>query len=111
MFESSPPLVPALLLGESFFIEINPLPGPGQSSDVLAVVTPHRRWQHTAHCTHSGGEERSTDISSNGCPLVYMDMGMDTTSTSIKENRAQHVFANFILLVCGQMLMMTNDSN
>ena len=28
----SPPLP---LLGESFFIEINPLPGPGQSSDVL----------------------------------------------------------------------------
>ena len=63
-------------------------------------------WPHSRHTadgstsTHSGGEERSTDISSNGCPLVYMDMGMDTTSTSIKENRAQHVFANFILLCC-----------
>ena len=44
----SPPLP---LLGESFFIEINPLPGPGQSSDVL----------HTADgstSTHSEG--RST---------------------------------------------------
>lgn len=76
-----------------------PITGPGPIFWCAGRI--HATPQMAAHCTHSGGEERSTDISSNGCPLVYMDMGiMETTSTSIKENRAQHVFANFILLCC-----------
>ena len=84
----SPPLP---LLGESFFIEINPLPGPGQSSDVL----------HTADgstSTHSGGEEHSTDISSNGCPLVYAGYGYHGNNKHFKE--IEHSMLLPILFCC-----------
>ena len=79
----SPPLPWSPAPGGIILYWNKPITGPGP----IFWCATHRRWQHQ-HTLR--GEEHSTDISSNGCPLVYAGYGYHGNNKHFKEiaNRA-----------------------